>query len=836
MAEPPAQPPTTDSMDIAAKDARSKCTRLRNSVNILRKALDDLPLAGRGFELCLSFPGVPELIELQRKKMSEHIASLYNGAGYKKKFPTLIDDIMLQNEANHFLEEKITRAIDQAKAEARGGRVMVPVLQSTAMSHMGAVDYVPESTPYKKDSGGRYGVLSGNKKPNENVAVFHQGLFVAKNLPKPQTAFQDLINNSDAPFVPKLRVKHHAAQRTSNMKVIDDDDGGRQWTSDASGAAHPYDYELETFTVPAEQKVHAELTPKKTLEEVPFTLVNDKASLDALIKVLNASKLFAVDLEHHAYRTYLGLTCLIQISTMDHDYVVDPFPIWGDVGALNEPFTDPKILKIFHGGDSDVIWLQRDFGIYVVNMFDTHQAMRVLGTSRLSYQYLVEQYCGITLGKELQKADWRLRPLTEEHIKYARGDTRYLLYCYEHLRNDLLAKPTTRDLLNEVYRLSANLARKTFEQPRFSETGYMKLVSRRRPTNQQAYALRALWKWRDSTAREADESLAYILPDHMLMQIAEVLPRERNGIISCCSPVPVYLKRDLLVIHRIMMEARDLPLDRSGQLKNTGDALTDAFTRTLADIEQKSFFEKRLEELFPCDCNVARFIDDEMDQEESENVPVAEPTDFVFVITEPASKNDADILKRLKASSERISEYATPYEAYQLALKHSEQRRLEEANKKPVDTGPKVTFSHHDEHVPRTAAQIARQEAEKRNQEEGEISDDADILVNDRLVLTRKAQKRRQQQSNKSTDVFIPRNGISKAKRAKPNVPSSSEPKHEEREHKPVKPEQYANIDERMFNQVPSTSGAYNGQSSRGKKKNNRGGRGRGRGRGGKRD
>ena len=79
------------------------------------------------------------------------------------------------------------------------------------------------------------------------------------------------------------------------------------------------------------------------------------------------------------------------------------------MGMLNEPFTNPEILKVFHGAEEDIKWLQRDFGIYVVNMFDTHIAMKALKMSRLSLQYLVEHFCGITLGKELQKADWRIR-------------------------------------------------------------------------------------------------------------------------------------------------------------------------------------------------------------------------------------------------------------------------------------------------------------------------------------------------------------------------------------------------------------------------------------------
>ena len=38
---------------------------------------------------------------------------------------------------------------------------------------------------------------------------------------------------------------------------------------------------------------------------------------------------------------------------------------------LRSVFANPAICKVFHGADSDILWLQRDFHIYVVNLFDT---------------------------------------------------------------------------------------------------------------------------------------------------------------------------------------------------------------------------------------------------------------------------------------------------------------------------------------------------------------------------------------------------------------------------------------------------------------------------------
>lgn len=57
----------------------------------------------------------------------------------------------------------------------------------------------------------------------------------------------------------------------------------------------------------------------------------------------------------------------------------------------------------------DIGWLQRDFGIYVVNMFDTGQAARVLNFEKYSLAYLLKMFCDVTANKQYQLADWRIR-------------------------------------------------------------------------------------------------------------------------------------------------------------------------------------------------------------------------------------------------------------------------------------------------------------------------------------------------------------------------------------------------------------------------------------------
>ena len=46
----------------------------------------------------------------------------------------------------------------------------------------------------------------------------------------------------------------------------------------------------------------------------------------------------------------------------------------------------------------------------------------------------------MTADKKYQLADWRIRPLEAEMLKYAREDTHFLLYIYDCMRLELIEK------------------------------------------------------------------------------------------------------------------------------------------------------------------------------------------------------------------------------------------------------------------------------------------------------------------------------------------------------------------------------------------------------------
>lgn len=63
-----------------------------------------------------------------------------------------------------------------------------------------------------------------------------------------------------------------------------------------------------------------------------------------MVRKLNGATEIAVDLEHHSFRTFQGLTCLMQLSDRHEDYIIDVLKLRPSVGPLLAPiFADPKV-------------------------------------------------------------------------------------------------------------------------------------------------------------------------------------------------------------------------------------------------------------------------------------------------------------------------------------------------------------------------------------------------------------------------------------------------------------------------------------------------------------
>lgn len=393
----------------------------------------------------------------------------------------------------------------------------------------------------KKDEKDKANVTATTNNSSNNPVRHSRGLA------KPQDQFDEQIDNSDAPFASKLREKAHALHNAPI--AVDDDD------MDDAALQHPYYPEIKALKF-AEWQLEASQDAYKQIpvEDASFLWVNSDETLAEMIKTLSKpeNRVVAVDLEHHSYRSYLGLVCLMQISTATEDFLVDTLALRSKLQVLNSVFCDPQRVKVLHGSDMDILWLQRDLGLYIVNMFDTGQAARLLQYPRFSLAYLLKRHCAVDADKQYQLADWRIRPLDKNMIKYAREDTRYLLYIYDQMKHELLAQSdTTRSsLLFETLQNSSKICLQVYVKPEVNDDDCVALSEKLKGTvgipvlselQRRVFAL--LYFWRDRVARSEDESPAYVLPNHALMKITKQLPTKSDQLFRTCNPVPPLVRK-----------------------------------------------------------------------------------------------------------------------------------------------------------------------------------------------------------------------------------------------------------------------------------------------------
>lgn len=236
---------------------------------------------------------------------------------------------------------------------------------------------------------------------------------------------------------------------------------------------------------------------------------------------------------------------------------------------LGEIFANSSITKIFHGCDKDILWLQRDFSLYVVNCFDTFHAAKLLKFPVLSLAHLVRYYCDFNLDKKYQLADWRKRPLPKEMLHYARCDTHFLIPIFHALRKEILEREGEAGI-EQVFLLSKMTCLQRYEKPTFQIYGYRDLFNitekhtklvkslierynKTIPTGSdedlfgmlnaiQQQMLHVLYKFRDDLARTEDESVQYIMSNAELLRIALRIPRSIQELVADCSPLSAYLR------------------------------------------------------------------------------------------------------------------------------------------------------------------------------------------------------------------------------------------------------------------------------------------------------
>src|SRR5580658_1148482 len=165
-------------------------------------------------------------------------------------------------------------------------------------------------------------------------------------------------------------------------------------------------------------------------------VIDSDVKLTEFLPKVRAAEWVAVDTEADSLHAYPEKLCLIQISTVAGDRLVDPLS-GINIDPLLEALTAHAL--IMHGADYDLRLLRKHHEFVPGAIFDTMLAARLLGQRQFGLSCLVEHYLGEKMEKGAQKANWARRPLTERMIEYARKDTHFLKPLSDRLRADLKA-------------------------------------------------------------------------------------------------------------------------------------------------------------------------------------------------------------------------------------------------------------------------------------------------------------------------------------------------------------------------------------------------------------
>lgn len=257
----------------------------------------------------------------------------------------------------------------------------------------------------------------------------------------------------------------------------------------------------------------------------PLIMVEDADALDEMVRTLEKAPVIGIDTESDSSYSYQEKVCLIQLSNMDTDWIVDPLKV-DDMSALGPLLSNPDVVKVLHGADYDLVCLKRDFGFTFRNLYDTLIAAQLLSMERIGLADVIERYFGNELDKQYQRHNWALRPLRPEHLDYARGDTHWMCAVHELTSRKLRQIGRMRHMKEECELLEKRewAQREPKVNPWLDMKGINKL------DDEAKRVLRHLSDYRDTQGKRMNRPVYKVIPNQVLLQLAVERPESMSDL------------------------------------------------------------------------------------------------------------------------------------------------------------------------------------------------------------------------------------------------------------------------------------------------------------------
>jgi ribonuclease D len=257
-----------------------------------------------------------------------------------------------------------------------------------------------------------------------------------------------------------------------------------------------------------------------------------------LAELARADGRLGLDTEFMPEGRYRPLLCLVQIAAGGEIAVLDPLGGGFDPAPLADVLADPEIEVVLHAGRQDVAILRREWRTGFTNVFDTQIAAGFAGFSaQAGYNGLLHDVLKVRLPKTASFTRWDARPLTDEQLRYARGDVEHLLA----LRDEIATRLEARGRLEWAREECRAIADATDE--RDPDEVWRRLPRVNGLDARDRAVARELAAWRERTASEEDRPVGSVLRDPTVVELAKRQPGGRRELAQIRGVNPDVVRR-----------------------------------------------------------------------------------------------------------------------------------------------------------------------------------------------------------------------------------------------------------------------------------------------------
>jgi ribonuclease D len=260
------------------------------------------------------------------------------------------------------------------------------------------------------------------------------------------------------------------------------------------------------------------ITKAVSAAEKPL-LIETSSQLASASESWEHCAILGVDTEFLRERTYRAELGLVQVSDGTTAWLIDMVKL-ESFEPLQQMFTNPSILKVFHSSSEDLEVLWNTLSVSPQPMIDTQVACAMLGNPlQMSYHHMVKQMIGIEVDKEQTRSNWIRRPLKPEQLHYAATDVVFLPAMAEDLKQDLQDCGRWEWLEQDVEQMIH-----TSQQTASPERAYLRFKRTHKLETSALNVLKALAAWRETTASKRNLARGFVIPDSVLLQLAYQKP------------------------------------------------------------------------------------------------------------------------------------------------------------------------------------------------------------------------------------------------------------------------------------------------------------------------